>query len=597
MKRTRPPAPPPQAEPVRSLHIKGLGVGPGIGIGEITLYAPDALHIPEHTILPEDVDAEQQRVLQAAEKSALQLGALRDSARAMPGPVGEELDVLLEAYQQMLGSSRLIMDVLARIESERVNAEAAVRHEMEAIAHTFAAMDDPYLAARADDMRDVGGRLIRALVGSVEQSLSNLDPRSVLVADTLSPADTALLHPGSVAGLVLERGGTESHTAIMARSLGLPCIVGATGLMEVARHGDIICFDGETGLVILNPDDETLAEYRRREEAHRTRQKMLASLRDLPAVTPDGIRITLMANVELGSELDSVFEAGAEGVGLFRTEFLYMNRTTLPDEEEQYTELRSLVVAMKGKPVIIRTLDVGGDKLSGALGLEIPANPALGLRAIRLCLQRPEILETQFAAILRAAVLGPVRILIPMIASKDELLAVREIFNRVVTRLHTQGLTLPNPLPPIGVMIEVPAAALFADDLARHCDFFSIGTNDLIQYTLAIDRADETVAHLYDPLHPAVLRLIQYTIKAAAEAEIPIAVCGEMAGDPRLAALLVGMGVRTLSMAPSRIPRVKHNLRQLDMGLAVSRAQQILKSTDSSTIRDLAESLMVDETV
>lgn len=595
MKTTDAMASQPLRERPTNIRIYGLGVGSGVGIGQIAIHVPDSPTVAERTIPISRIDAEQQRVLSAAEKSARQIGRLRDRARAMRGPVGEELDELLDAYQQMLKGSRLIKDVMSRIGNQRINAEAAVHHEMEAISEAFTAMDNPYLATRAEDIQDIGGRLIRALSGSAEQTLSTLKGRPVVVAERLSPADTAQLNPADIAGLVMERGGTESHTAIMARSLGLPAVVGAAGLMQVARSGDMICFDGASGLVIINPDEETLGTFRNREVAYLENRRLLACLRDLPAITPDGHAVALMANMELVSELKAVHESGAEGVGLFRTEFMFMNRTTLPDEEEQYQRLRPIVEGMNGKPVVIRTLDVGGDKLSSALCLETSTNPALGLRAIRLCLKRPEILEAQFAAILRVGLLGPVRILLPMIGCTEELVQIRRIFDRCVERFREKNTPLPDPLPPLGIMIEIPAAALSADEMAKHCDFFSIGTNDLIQYTLAIDRADEAVAHLYNPLHPAVLRLIEFTVQAAQRAGIPVSVCGEMAGDPCLAGVLMGLGVHTLSMAPNRIPRVKNNIRNLKISKATDHARLIMGSNDANTIHQLAEGLSMNE--
>ncbi|GEO82423.1 phosphoenolpyruvate-protein phosphotransferase [Pararhodospirillum oryzae] len=563
-------------------------------MGRVHVHEAGAVSVPEYRIPAGRVESERERLADAAERGSRQIATLRTKARGLPGAAGEELDYLLDAHQQMLKDSRLIKGVIERIGTERLNAEAAVRREMDSLADAFASMQDPYLAARADDIRDIGWRLIRLLTGTTGRPLSPLPRNTVLIAHDLSPADTALLTPRDVAGLVLASGGSDSHTAIMARSLGLPAVLAVPDVLRHARSGDLVCVDGGDGLVVIDPDAQTLAEFRaRRAEFLRTRRN-LGRLRDLPAETLDGARVTVMANVELAGELDTVHQCGAEGIGLLRTEFMFMNRPTLPSEDEQYAFLRAIVEGMRGRPVTIRTLDVGGDKLSEALELGESPNPALGLRAIRLSLSRPALLEAQLAAILRAGLHGPVRLLLPMIGSIEELRQVHVIRDRVVKRLRAASVPLPDPLPPLGVMIEIPGAALSADTLARHCDFFAIGTNDLIQYTLAIDRSDPAVAPLYNPLHPAVLRLIQFTVGAAARAGIPISVCGEMAGDPRLAGVLLGLGVTSLSMSANNIPRVKQNIRRLSLADAEARTAALMALDDAQAIAALADHLLVN---
>ncbi|WP_041795711.1 phosphoenolpyruvate--protein phosphotransferase [Pararhodospirillum photometricum] len=575
----------------RCIRLQGLGVGPGVGVGRVHVHEAGAVAVPEYRIPASRVETERQRVIEAAEHGSSQIATLRRKARHLPGATGEELDHLLDAYQQMLKGSRLIKGVLERIGRERVNAEAAVRHEMDAMAETFAAMADAYLAARAEDIRDIGWRLIRVLTGTSSRALAPLTRNTVLVAHDLSPADTALLNPREVAGLILGSGGSDSHTAIMARSLGLPAVVAVADVLRHVRPGDTVCLDGEAGLVVIDPDEATQAEFRgRRAEFLRTR-RLLGRLRDLPAETRDGTRITLMANVELAGELDAVHQGGAEGIGLLRTEFMFMNRPDLPGEDEQVAFLRTFIERMGGLPVTIRTLDVGGDKLAVSLGLDDSPNPALGLRAIRLSLSRLDLLRTQLAAILRAGIHGPVRILLPMVGSIEELVQVRQVHDQVVADLRARGVPLADPLPPLGIMIEVPGAALCADTLARACDFFAIGTNDLIQYTLAIDRSDPSVGHLYNPLHPAVLRLIQFTVLAAGRANIPVSVCGEMAGDPRLAGVLLGLGVMSLSMSANNIPRVKHTLRRLALADARERTATMMALNDPQAISAIADTL------
>lgn len=569
--------------------LEGMGVSRGIAIGTVHRHDSDHVAVPEFCILPGQVEAEKARFSKAAQEAGQQVASLQEKARTLDGSAAEELGYLLDAYQQMLGGSRLIRGVHRRIETERVNAEAAVQHEIEHIARGFEAMGDSYLAARVADIRDLGRRLIRTLTGKTYRPFQSLPRNAVILAEELTPADTALLDPSHVAAIATQWGGAESHTAIMARSLGLPAVLGLPAGLGGAQSGDGVVVDGAKGRVVINPTAETLAVYRQARAKFLRERRALGRLRDLPAETRDGIRLTLQANIELPSEMDSVLAAGAEGIGLFRSEFLYMNRDDLPGEDEQYALLRQVVERLDGRPVTIRTLDVGGDKLAHSLGMVPGPNPALGLRAVRLSLARPELLQTQMAAILRVAVHGPVRILLPMVATIDEVVAARNARDAAASALKAAGHPLPDPLPPLGVMIEIPGAALSADSLARHADFFSIGTNDLTQYTLAIDRADESVAHLYNPLHPAVLRLIQFAAEAANRARIPVGVCGEIAGDPRYAGLLLGLGIHDLSMSATNIPMVKKRLRGLDHAQARGFAFQVMNQSDPARISTLLE--------
>jgi phosphotransferase system enzyme I (PtsI) len=386
-------------------------------------------------------------------------------------------------------------------------------------------------------------------------------------------------------------GGAQSHTAIMARALGIPAVVGVAGLLTDLAARETVIVDGSAGTVIVHPRPETVVFYTERRDAFQRDRRQFAKLRKLPAVTRDGVEITLQANLELPRELDQAVMAGASGLGLVRTEFLFMNRDDLPDEDEQYEAYRLLVTGMEGRPVTVRTLDIGGDKIAEALSGIVAegANPALGLRAIRLSLKERRLLDTQLAAMLRAAAHGPLRILLPMISSVAEMRKVRDALGQAARRLRRRGVAVPDELPPLGAMIEVPGAALAADALAAEADFFAIGTNDLVQYTLAIDRGDEQVAHLYNPLHPAVLRLIQFSIEAALRARISVSLCGEVAGDPRYTALLLGLGIRDLSMAPSNIGRVKSRVRTLDMVAAMRRARAIMDQWDDGRIAALLD--------
>jgi phosphotransferase system enzyme I (PtsI) len=575
----------------RERIIDGLGVSLGIAIGPAHVMEAGSVDIPEYTVDDAKLPAELERFKDAVEKSQRQLRKLKTKSADLPGAAAEELGFLLDARLQMLTGSRVVRGVEKRIAETRANAEAAVRAEITEVANSFAQLEDAYLAARADDIREVGDRLIRNLTKSPYQAFSKLPEGSIIIAEELSPADTALMDPAHVGGFATAIGGSESHTAIMARSLGLPAVLGLAQLVLEVQVGDIVIIDGSAGRVIIRPKPATLSSYRERRAEFERAQRQLASLRRLPAVTRDGTAVTLLANVELPREAELAVAAGAEGVGLLRTEFLYMNRADLPDEEEQYQALRALMRALDGRPMTVRTLDVGGDKLAAALADRHghAANPALGLRAIRLSLKEPELLEAQLGAILRAGVAGPLRILLPMISSVSELKQVREILVSLARRLKRRGVRIADPLPPLGVMIEVPGAALAADALAQVADFFAIGTNDLTMYTLAIDRGDEQVAQLYNPLHPAVLRLIQFATEAALRARIPISVCGEIAGDPRYAALLMGLGIRELSMAANSLPRVKQRIRAIDLLAATRCARTIMDQSDSGRIAALLD--------
>ncbi len=573
----------------QEIRLSGMGVSRGIAIGGIYRHDAEALTVPEYRIAPSKILQEKARLTKAVDLATLQVQDLRSKVEGMKGAAQEEVGYLLEAYGQMFHSSRLIRGVVARIETDRVNAEAAISYEIEGIAQTFEAMEDAYLSARVLDIRDMGRRLLLNLTNPGKDVFAHAPNNCIICADELTPSETALLDPKRTAAIATSLGGAESHTAIMARSLGIPAVLGLANFFPKLRSGALAIIDGSKGLMILNPTQETLDEYRKMRADFLRARRSLTRLKDLPATTVDSARVSMNANIELPSEVESVLSAGAEGIGLFRTEFQYMNRDDLPSEDEQFTVLSGLIRAMGGRILTIRTLDVGGDKLASSLSIHAGPNPALGLRAVRLCLSRPELMRTQLTAILRASALGPVRILIPMVCNAEEISTVRGMVADIADELRRRLIPVASPLPPVGIMIEIPGAALNADALAWRSDFFSIGTNDLTQYTLAIDRSDEAVAHLYNPLHPAVLRLIQFSAQAALRARIPVSVCGEMAGDPRYTALLLGLGIRDLSMSASNIPVVKRRIRELNMMEATHRAQVIMDQFESTRIGQLVD--------
>jgi phosphotransferase system enzyme I (PtsI) len=572
--------------------FEGTAVGAGIALGVVHRHDSRAVvQVRERRIPAAKVRTEQHRVLEAAADAAGRIEALQSRAKRMAGAAGEEVGYLLEAYQQMLSGSRLVRGVQKRIATDRINAEAAVMKEIGLMAEAFAAMDDQYLAARIADIREVGRRLVESLGKAVSTGLEDLPANAVIVADELSPADTALLDPKRVAGLATIVGGVESHTAIVARSLGLPAVVAPPELLTAAENGDEIIIDGTAGKVIVNPGVGSLNRYKKRRAAFLRSQQSLKKLKTVPAITRDGVRVHLHANMELPNEIAGVLAAGAEGIGLFRSEFMFMNRADLPTEEEQFEELSRVVRKMNGRPVTVRTLDVGADKLGEAVGLKPGPNPALGLRAIRFSLKRRKLLLTQLSAILRASAFGPVRILLPMVCMVDEIKQVRRALARVIATLKRKGVRISDPPPPLGIMIEIPGAALAADALAAESDFFALGTNDLIQYTLAIDRTDEQVAYLYNPLHPAVLRLIQFTAEAASAARIPVSVCGEMAGDERMTPILLGFGITELSMNPASLPRVKKRILDLNLASISGKVRRMTAEPDPQRLKAMVDTL------
>ena len=578
-------------------RLIGIPVSPGIAIGPVfgAHEAPTA--VARHKIKADDTQAETSRLDAAILQSRKQLLKLRARLGNLPEDSQAEIAPLIDAYLQMIGPSRLVRGARRRIGETLVSAETAVMDETDAIAAVIMAMPADDDAAgrkrRADEVREVGRRLVRNLTHAPFRSFSALPEGAVLVCENLRPADAALLDPSRLAGVATDEGGSDGHTAIMLRALGVPAVLGVAGLGQAAKPGETVVIDGVAGSVVVNPTTETLAAARRAVTAFARVQQKLALLRRLPAITTDRQTVELQANLEIPAELPLIAQAGAAGIGLLRSEFLFMNRETLPNEDEQTETYRSVIDAMGGDPVTIRVLDWGGEKDIEALQSEgiVPEvtdeNPALGLRGIRLLLRQADLFETQLAAILRAAHAGPTRVLLPMVTNVAEVKQAREIYERVARRLRRRGERLPEILPPLGIMIETPGAALSADALALEADFFALGTNDLTMYTLAVDRGESDVADLYDSLHPAVLRLIDFTTQAASRMRMPISVCGEMAGNPKLTPLLLGLGLRSFSMNASAVPRVKQAVRGVSLDECVRFARRVMEQTDPAAIRDM----------
>ena len=581
----------------------GIAVSAGVAIGPVFgTTEPEAI-ITRQKIHASDTGAESARLDAAIAQSHKQLAKLRAKLAVLPEESQTEIAPLIDAYIRMLGPSRLVRGVRRRIEETLLSAEAAVVKEAAAIADAIMAQAEPDLSTedlaglrrRADEIKEIGRRLVRNLTRSPFRSFAGLPEGSILVAEALRPADAALLDPSRLAAVVTEEGGADGHTAVMLRALGVPAVLGVAGLAHAADPGDVAVVDGLAGTVVLNPSVQTLTAARKAVTAFARERQRYARLRRLPAITLDGHAVELQANLELPVELPLIVQSGAVGIGLLRTEFLFMNRETIPDEATQTESYRTIVEAMHGDPVTIRVLDWGGEKEIEALNMAgvVPeiadTNPALGLRGIRLLLRQPELLETQFAAILRASMAGTVRVLLPMVTTVGEVRASREIYERVARRLRRRGERIPEKLPPLGIMIETPGAALSADALALEADFFSIGTNDLTAYTLAVDRAESVVAMLYDPMHPAVLRLVQFATEAALRMRMPVAICGELAASPKLTPLLLGLGVRSLSMNASAVPKVKQMIRSVQIDACVRFARRVMEQGDSERIRALVD--------
>ncbi len=581
----------------------GIAVSQGVAIGPVFGASEPVPEITRHKIQAADIAGEGARLEAAIIQSRKQLGKLRARLAILPEESQAEIAPLIDAYIRMLGPSRLIRGVRRRIEETLLSAESAVVEEADAIAEAIVAQAEPGMSAedraslerRAEEIREIARRLVRNLTHAPFKSFAGLPDGAILLSESLRPADAALLDPSRLAGVAAEEGGADGHTAVMLRALGVPAVLGAAGVAHAIRPGDSAVVDGANGTVVLNPSPERLTAARRAAAAFARERQRYARLRRLPAVTLDGEAVELQANLELPIELSQVAQSGAIGIGLLRTEFLFMNRETVPDEATQTETYRMIVEAMNGDPVTIRVLDWGGEKdiealASAGLVPEIAdTNPALGLRGIRMLLRQTELLETQFAAILRAALAGPVRVLLPMVTTVGEVRAAREIYERVGRRLRRRGERIPDKLPPLGIMIETPGAALSADALALEADFFAIGTNDLTAYTLAVDRAESDVASLYDPLHPAVLRLVQFATEAALRMRMPVSVCGEMAGSPRLTPLLLGLGLRSFSMNAGAVPRVKQRVRTVEIDACARFARRVMEQSDPARIAELVQ--------
>ena len=569
----------------------GSGISLSAAVGKAHVINSGLGQIPKYHVANIDIPDELKRFRNAVARAKKQIARLKAKTDSLTDATAEELELLLDAHAAMLVSTRLLSGIEKNIAELNVNAEAALEIVVAEVAQGFEKVKDAYLAARVQDIKDVGSRILRQLMKTPYQVYSKIPKGSIVVAQELSPADTALMDPANIAGLVTEQGGSDGHTAIMARSLNIPAVLGVTKIVSKIFDGDTIIVDGDNGRVIVSPDHDTLEEFKRKTEARRRLNRQLTRLRSLPAVTQDGVLVGMHANIELARDVEGAIHAGAEGIGLLRTEFMFLNRSSAPTEEDQYQTLKTIVTGMSGRPVTIRTFDLSADNVPQSKNTRPnkSTKPLLGLRAVRLSLRQQRLFEIQLSAILRASAHGEIRILLPMVSSIHQVREVKKILRRVHSRLQKQDKISTDKLPPLGAMIEVPGAALIADSIIQEVDFLAIGTNDLTMYTLAIDREDEQVSHLFNPLHPAVLQLIQITLQAAHRSKKPISICGEIAGDPRFAPLLIGLGVRELSMTSQNLPRVKQRIRALKTGPATRRAMAILDQTDEDQVQRLLD--------
>lgn len=558
----------------------GVPASGGIAIGPAYLYHPQGFSASRRNLRPEEVQSEIARYREGLAKTRVQIAELETK---MKEKLGEEHAAIFQAHQVVLDDPLFMEEIPAAVQSRHLNSEFLLHEALEKFKTVMASLDDSYFRERGGDIQDVGNRVLKNLTGVEKDQLKKLDREVILLAADLAPSDTVTLSPDTVKAFCTDIGGRTSHVAIVARSLGLPAVVGLQSLSLEVEDGDLLIVDGNKGLVVVDPLPQTLKQYQRLKESYGAFQKSLEELRGLPAQTPDGHQVTLAANIEIPQELDEIMRHGAEGIGLFRTEFLFMNREEIPTEEEQYLAYRELATKAGVNPAIIRTLDLGGDKFLSHLNSFHESNPFLGLRAIRLCLKQPEIFKPQLRAILRAAAHGPIKIMFPMISMVSEIREAKVILNQCIQQLKREGQVFRAGIE-LGAMIEIPSAAIAADILIQEVDFLSIGTNDLIQYSLAVDRVNESVAYLYDPLNPAILRLIQMTVEACHKAGKWVGMCGEMAGDPQFVPLLLGMGLDELSVSVSVIPEVKKVIRMMPYAKSLEIARSALSAKTSEEV-------------
>ncbi|MCM8770871.1 MAG: phosphoenolpyruvate--protein phosphotransferase [Candidatus Omnitrophica bacterium] len=569
----------------KSFQLKGIAAAAGIAIGPAYLMGKEEFAIPKEPITEKQIPYQIQLFEEALIATRREI---KDLQTRISQEMGHDAAEIFEAHLLVLEDRILIEEVISRLKRERFNVAYIFSEVLKKYIGVFSKIEDEYLKERMSDINDVGRRILRHLLGKEHKTLEEIKEKIIVVAHDLSPSDTAGMYKKNVAALVTDIGGKTSHTAIMAKSIEIPAVVGLGEATLKIKSGDLLIVDGSMGIVIVNPDKRTLYSYQKEEAKIKTLTKKLFAVKGLPAETLDGRRLEIAANIELPDEIEAVKQHGAEGIGLYRTEYFYMNRKDLPSEEEHFRAYKYVAEAMRPYSVIIRTLDLGGDKFISQFQVPTEMLPFLGWRAIRFCLARPDIFKVQLRAILRASVYGRLKIMYPMISGIEELRQANKIFNEVRNELKQKGIPF-DPNIEVGTMIEVPSAAMTADLLAKETDFFSIGTNDLIQYSLAVDRSNEKVAYLYEPTHPAVLRMIKNIIEAGHAAGIWVGMCGEMASEPAFALLLLGFDLDELSMPSFNIPEVKQVIRSVTSKQAHQIAQEALTLTTGKEVEQFSQ--------
>ncbi|MDD2702973.1 MAG: phosphoenolpyruvate--protein phosphotransferase [Candidatus Omnitrophica bacterium] len=560
--------------------LKGIAAAPGITVGPAYKVGKEEYVVPMESIQPADIPLQIQVFEEALIKTRREIIELQ---KRISVDMGQEEAQIFDAHLLVLEDRMLIEEVISRLKKEQVNVAYIFQEVLKKYISVFSKIEDEYLKERISDVNDVGKRILRNLLGRERKSLKDLQEKVVVVAHDLSPSDTAAMYKRSVCAFVTDIGGKTSHTAIIAKSLEIPAVVGAETVTAKTQSGDILIVDGNTGTVIINPDEETLDSYLQEEQKFKGVSEKFWAVKDMPARTMDGVSVEISGNIEFPDEVPSVKLHGGQGIGLYRTEFFYMNRKDLPTEEEHFQAYKFVAEQMNPHPVVIRTLDLGGDKFLSQFDIPKDMQPFLGWRAIRFCLARPDIFKLQLRAILRASVFGKLKLMYPMISGVEELRQANAILGDCREELNREGIAFDKDIE-VGVMIEVPSAAITADLLAKESDFFSIGTNDLIQYALAVDRTNEKVAYLYEPAHPAVLRMIGNIIEAAHANEIRVGMCGEMASDPIFALILLGMGLDEFSMPSLAIPQMKYLIRSVSAADARNTAREALSLSTAKEV-------------
>ena len=567
------------------IRIKGIAAASGISIGKAYKLGKEEFIVPRQEINDQEIPIQIQLFEEALIKTRREIIELQ---KRIGAEMGQEEAQIFDAHLLVLEDRMLIEEVISRLKKDKLNVSFIFQEVLKKYVSVFAKIEDEYLKERIADINDVGKRILRNLLGKERKGLGDLKERVIVVAHDLSPSDTAAMHKKNVAGFVTDIGGKTSHTAIMAKSLEIPAVVGAEEVTLKINQGDLLIVDGTLGIVIVSPDEETLESYHGEELKLKGVTEKFLSAKDLPAITLDGNKIEINANIEFPDEVPAVKLHGGEGIGLYRTEFFYMNRKDLPTEEDHYQAYKYVAEEMNPHSVVIRTLDIGGDKFLSQFKIPHEMQPFLGWRAIRFCLARPDIFKLQLRAILRASVHGNLKLMYPMISGVEELRQANHLLNEAKEELRQNGLKFNDKIE-VGVMVEVPSAAMTADILAKEADFFSIGTNDLIQYSLAVDRSNEKVAYLYDPAHPAILRLVKSIIDAAHQSKIKVAMCGEMAGEPSLALILLCLGLDEFSLPPQVIPELKYVIRAVSFKAAQALAAQAMQLATGKEVEEFSQ--------